>query len=653
MADRRKVVKVEFDGDSTGAEKAAGRTETALGRLGPIGDRISGIVGNVQTRLAGLGGMGDRLAGGLGKVTDGLASMGPAGGIAAAGVAAGIGAVTKFVGGAVAKWQELAQEVRTFQRVSGASADTSSRLVSVMDDLGISADAGSAAVSKLSRNVDSPKLAEFGVEVAKTRDGTVDLAGTLVNLATRYAELEDPTQRAELRIAALGKGGDALIPLLERGGQLKELMQEVARGELFSEDDLRKAEEFRLSIDRLGDATENIQRNAGRSIVPWATDAANGIAVVVEKVDEANPKLKEFASGGARALPVVGPMLQLGDALGLVGDNASEAADKEAEFRDEVTKATREAEEQTDALEDLLTAQESLIDSTLGLKGAELSLDEARVQFTQDTKALATATREHGATSQEAADAADKLERSFLSVQEAAVSLARQTAEQREQQALANGETFTAEQRTTAYKDALLEQAAKIGGPIGQSLRDLALLIKDVPENKQIAITTSGVEEARRQMQLLRAEIGAIAGLEVLAGLVPDVPSGVPKRALGGPVRKGSLYEVAEGGRSELLEMGGKQYLLPGADGTVVPATTAPSAGLGPATSSAAGEATTPLSLTFNANFPNYAGDSADLERALEVWFHKNAHIITSSVHTNLQRDMRRNGRRVLGTGRK
>lgn len=48
-------------------------------------------------------------------------------------------------------------------------------------------------------------------------------------------------------------------------------------------------------------------------------------------------------------------------------------------------------------------------------------------------------------------------------------------------------------------------------------------------------------------------------------------------RARGGGVNRGSFYEVGEGGRPELLEQNGKQYLIPGNNGRVIPA--APSAG--------------------------------------------------------------------------
>lgn len=43
-------------------------------------------------------------------------------------------------------------------------------------------------------------------------------------------------------------------------------------------------------------------------------------------------------------------------------------------------------------------------------------------------------------------------------------------------------------------------------------------------------------------------------------------------RASGGPTLGGSIYEVAENGRPELYQSGGRTYLLSGSDGHVIPA---------------------------------------------------------------------------------
>jgi hypothetical protein len=60
-------------------------------------------------------------------------------------------------------------------------------------------------------------------------------------------------------------------------------------------------------------------------------------------------------------------------------------------------------------------------------------------------------------------------------------------------------------------------------------------------------------------------------------------------RATGGPTSGGTMYEVAEGGRPELYESGGRIYLLSGRDGVVTPATRGGGAASSAAVSSGGG----------------------------------------------------------------
>lgn len=50
----------------------------------------------------------------------------------------------------------------------------------------------------------------------------------------------------------------------------------------------------------------------------------------------------------------------------------------------------------------------------------------------------------------------------------------------------------------------------------------------------------------------------------------------VGKRAAGGPVSRGRMYEINERGGGEILNAGGRQYLMPAVDGSVKPAAAAP-----------------------------------------------------------------------------
>jgi TP901 family phage tail tape measure protein len=89
-------------------------------------------------------------------------------------------------------------------------------------------------------------------------------------------------------------------------------------------------------------------------------------------------------------------------------------------------------------------------------------------------------------------------------------------------------------------------------------------------------------DQVQPQLQTLVDQVAALAtGLGVLPGALSAVGIGlnggggqVPSQlATGGPVFKGNLYEVAEKGMSELLSINGRTFLIPGANGTVIPAT--------------------------------------------------------------------------------
>lgn len=91
------------------------------------------------------------------------------------------------------------------------------------------------------------------------------------------------------------------------------------------------------------------------------------------------------------------------------------------------------------------------------------------------------------------------------------------------------------------------------------------------------------------KLDTVKTKINEIAGaLGALGNGGADVNTGkvnpggkVPGRADGGDVFAGRLYEVAERGISELLQIGGRTYLIPGQNGTVVPPVAPPVAGRG------------------------------------------------------------------------
>ncbi len=117
------------------------------------------------------------------------------------------------------------------------------------------------------------------------------------------------------------------------------------------------------------------------------------------------------------------------------------------------------------------------------------------------------------------------------------------------------------------------EQASGMADQFATATYEAAVLGQQNP-NVTMSVTdhaTNAIHAVDRELANLDGQSATVTINEILRrntfGLFN--PEG---RARGGPVSGGSLYEVTEGGIAELFEAGGRTYLLPGMDGTVVPA---------------------------------------------------------------------------------
>lgn len=111
-----------------------------------------------------------------------------------------------------------------------------------------------------------------------------------------------------------------------------------------------------------------------------------------------------------------------------------------------------------------------------------------------------------------------------------------------------------------------------------------------------VAITAT--DQASPKIEDVGRRIRALSGLSATVRLNALITGDAARmvfgggRAAGGPVRSDRLYEVGEGGRAELLDMGGRQYLIPGSSGRVIPAGSGPAAAAVPAGRSGVGSIT-------------------------------------------------------------
>lgn len=511
-----------------------------------------------------------------GKVTgEQLATLGA--GAAAAGIA-GLAAIA--VDG-VNKFQTLAGEVLHFQQVSGTSADTASRFVAVMDDYKVSADQGAIAIGRLGKNVATTpeSLEKLGVVIAKTSAGTVDMTQTFFNVVDAFNATTDASKQAELGTAAFGRGWQNLSNLLSQGSnQLRASFDSVSKGQLLSDSDLRKAEQYRLAMDELSDATRDLEMELGKALIPALTVIARDIAWVAAKADELGSKLSvlktpirvlaaavsggtselllagntavdtgfKFESLGATAAAVANNTIDLRNAMEAVLNTASqsEAAQSRlehaqiklgeaqervanggktnAEMLQEQATSTGRATDKTKQLENALrgveNAERRVGDAQQSLTDAQDAYAESQKRLTQATKDLEDAQLSllvaHNSQPREASAAADA------------------TAEAKRRQANAELDLADAQDKLAQSQQAATDATEAYGAGSPQALkaqRDLRRAELDLEQSKQdLKDAQKDVNEATRDQIAVDVDLKSVSGnLEDAQKAVEDATKGV------------------------------------------------------------------------------------------------------------------------------
>jgi hypothetical protein len=376
----------------------------------------------------------DRLANGLNRSLErvGVQTRLTGAAIQAAGVAAG-GAIAAglavFATAGVQNFVNLADKVRDFQRASGASAEESSAFVAVLDDLGISAETGSAAIAKLGRTINTQKFTDLGIDIAVNAEGATDLTETLLNVADAYAATPDPAKRAELAFAAFGRQGQQLIPLLEQGRRGLERFFAGVDNQILSQEDLDTAREYEIAMDNLGDSVGALQREFGSRAVPAV---ASFTAALSEMIDEGIPRAANVAGdlfgkfvdsipgaqvGLGAAASVFG---DLGNAISLIAEDNIAAADAARRHEDALRNAAEAAAQFDAEIEDTIKTlfrradvEDSLVETTERIAALQREIDEAparhRRELADAEESLSDARRRQVDATETLADAQQRL----------------------------------------------------------------------------------------------------------------------------------------------------------------------------------------------------------------------------------------------------
>lgn len=196
--------------------------------------------------------------------------------------AVAIGVIIKAADATV-QW---ARSVRTLQRVTGQSAESSSALLAVMEEFGLEATQATVGLGIFDKNIitNSKNLAGYGLEVRDAAGELLPFDTILGNAADKFVSLGNAQKQTAFAMIAFGRSGKSLIPILRQGSAGLEALKEDAKslGLVIGEDTVDSAIALGRAERELGSAVKGAAVSIGTSFLPVLTTMVNGLKAAVE-----------------------------------------------------------------------------------------------------------------------------------------------------------------------------------------------------------------------------------------------------------------------------------------------------------------------------------------------------------------------------------
>lgn len=191
--------------------------------------------------------------------------------------AAGGAALVAFGAKAVAAFQDLALSAEKFADATGQSTQEASRWIEVAGDLGISTDTVTTAFVRMERAAATGggAFSKYGIEIAKTDRGAVDVTQTFLNAVTAIQRIPDANKRAMASNELFGRGYAEIAELIDtKATDIRESLDSVSDAKVIDPEEVEKAKRLRDALDSLRDTLDDLTLAVGEGLVPVVAEAA-------------------------------------------------------------------------------------------------------------------------------------------------------------------------------------------------------------------------------------------------------------------------------------------------------------------------------------------------------------------------------------------
>jgi len=221
------------------------------------------------------------------------------------------GSVMSFAKDSVNAFGDVGKEVIKLQRYTGGTAEEMSKLRFAAEETGVSTDTLAAGMGKMQKSAaaGSKAFADLGISVNDASGHTKDSTALFMETAQKISEMGNGTAKTAETMAIFGRGGMALLPMLNKGKEgLGAFAEEAQKMGLVLTGDNLVAIKANVMAHREFDASvKGMQVQLGQYLYPALTAISTGMTELVLIVSTyLKPAFKSF---GDALVPIVGFMV--------------------------------------------------------------------------------------------------------------------------------------------------------------------------------------------------------------------------------------------------------------------------------------------------------------------------------------------------------